>query len=319
MGLTPAAPFWIGSRLPSLVLVIDFIHASHLDCGPRKRPITRTRDGSREPNTNQTGNPSSKRRLLPKLNLTQGMIPHGVHLDIQKTASVSDPQNLLFTINLFGYTLSITTWTVFGLVGNVLFTARVLVQWVASERAGRSVTPVAFWWLSLAAAVIMITYAFGRGEIPFILGLGVTLAPYTRNLVIHYRPGRPPRPLGVILTAAVVLACVPVLIYWKKAAELDGWFYFGLVATAIFYSRFFVQWIHGESTRTTQLPLTFWVLSLAGSVMLLAYSIVREDAPFILGFLFNAIPYVRNIILIRRPNPPGPDTAASAPTREDRT
>ena len=317
--MIPVAPLWLGSRLPSLVLVIGLINASHLDRDPGIRSITRTRDGSREPITDQNGNPSSKRNIFPKLNLTRGKIPRGNHLDIQETAPVSDPQNLLFTINLFGYTLPITTWTLFGLVGNVLFTARVLVQWVASERAGRSVTPVAFWWLSLAAAVIMITYAFGRREIPFILGLGVTLAPYTRNLVIHYRPGRPPRPLGIILTAAVMLACVPVLIFWKKAAEFDGWFYFGLVATSVFYSRFFVQWVHGESTRTTQLPLAFWILSLVGSVMLLAYSIVREDAPFILGFLFNAIPYARNIILIRRPTAPVSDAAASAQTREDRT
>ena len=224
------------------------------------------------------------------------------------------PNDPLLTIDLFGYAIPVTAWTLFGLVANVLFTIRVLVQWIASERAGQSVTPVAYWWISFSAAAIMIIYAFGRKEIPFILGLAATLAPYTRNLVIHYRPHRPSRPLGLILAAAVALGCIPVLIFWRNEAIRDGWFFFGLLGTGIFYSRFFVQWVQSEARRRAVLPLSFWYLSLVGSLMLLAYSLWRNDLVFILGFLFNAIPYVRNIMLIRRQRHTG-----SEPTNEEQT
>ena len=213
-------------------------------------------------------------------------------------------RQLLFTIHLFGYSVPVTAWTLFGLIGNVLFTSRVFSQWLASERAGRSVVPVSFWWLSLVASLILIIYAFGRQDIPFILGLAVTLVPYIRNLAIHYRPHRPPRKLGPVLAIAVVLFCVPVGVYWHRSGDAPWglWFWVGMVGNAVFMSRFFVAWIASERRREATLPLGFWWLSLVGSMILLIYSLQRRDLVFIFSFLFNGIPYGRNIVLIRREN-----------------
>jgi lipid-A-disaccharide synthase-like uncharacterized protein len=208
--------------------------------------------------------------------------------------------SLILTLQLFGhFYLPVTLFTLFGLLGNALFTCRVLVQWIASERAGRTVVPVSFWWLSVAATSIYIIYAYLDHEMPFLLGFTVTLVPYVRNLVIAYRPHRPPRSsIRIGLTAA--LLCLTSIIIFTKQREFSGWFMVSLAGNAIFGSRFFVQWIQSEARRKNVMTLPFWYLSLAGSVILLTYSLSQGKIVFILAFIFNVIPYARNIILIHR-------------------
>lgn len=78
------------------------------------------------------------------------------------------------------------TWVGVGLGGQVLFTARFLVQWIASERAGRSVVPLAFWYLSVGGGAILFAYAIWRRDPVFILGQSMGMVIYLRNLwLIH--------------------------------------------------------------------------------------------------------------------------------------
>jgi lipid-A-disaccharide synthase-like uncharacterized protein len=77
-------------------------------------------------------------------------------------------------------------WVMVGLGGQLVFSARFLLQWAASERAGRSVIPVAFWWLSIAGAAVLLAYAIHRADPVFILGQSMGFAIYARNLwLIH--------------------------------------------------------------------------------------------------------------------------------------
>jgi lipid-A-disaccharide synthase-like uncharacterized protein len=78
-------------------------------------------------------------------------------------------------------------WLLFGLFGQVLFSARFLVQWLASERARRSVMPVSFWWLSLSGAAVLLAYAIHRRDPVFILGQTTGFLIYTRNLILLRR------------------------------------------------------------------------------------------------------------------------------------
>lgn len=73
-------------------------------------------------------------------------------------------------------------WILVGLGGQLVFMARFLVQWIASERARRSVVPVAFWWLSIAGAAILLAYAIWRADPVFILGQSLGFFIYARNL-----------------------------------------------------------------------------------------------------------------------------------------
>jgi lipid-A-disaccharide synthase-like uncharacterized protein len=77
-----------------------------------------------------------------------------------------------------------TTWLVIGFLGQAVFTARFLVQWLASERKCDSIVPVAFWWLSLAGGIILLSYAIQRRDPVIIVGQGMGLFIYTRNLML---------------------------------------------------------------------------------------------------------------------------------------
>ena len=61
-------------------------------------------------------------------------------------------------------------WVLLGFVAQVFFTMRFAVQWIASERAGRSVIPIAFWWFSIGGGLLLFVYALYRRDPVFILG-----------------------------------------------------------------------------------------------------------------------------------------------------
>jgi lipid-A-disaccharide synthase-like uncharacterized protein len=69
-----------------------------------------------------------------------------------------------------------------GLGGQMAFTARFLVQWIASEKAGRSTVPVAFWYFSIVGGTVLLSYAIYRGDPVFILGQSMGVIIYSRNL-----------------------------------------------------------------------------------------------------------------------------------------
>jgi len=81
-------------------------------------------------------------------------------------------------------------WIAVGLGGQMLFTARFLVQWIASERAGRSIVPLAFWYFSIGGGLVLLSYAIYRGDPVFILGQSMGLSIYLRNLWLIYRERR---------------------------------------------------------------------------------------------------------------------------------
>jgi lipid-A-disaccharide synthase-like uncharacterized protein len=81
-------------------------------------------------------------------------------------------------------------WVVLGFVAQGFFTMRFLVQWIASERARKSVIPVAFWFFSIGGGVLLLVYALYRRDPVFIAGQALGLVVYLRNLyfvIIHRR------------------------------------------------------------------------------------------------------------------------------------
>ena len=73
-------------------------------------------------------------------------------------------------------------WLAFGLIAQLAFAARFLVQWIASERAGRSIIPVTFWMFSLGGGALLLIYALYRKDPVFIAGQALGLLIYVRNL-----------------------------------------------------------------------------------------------------------------------------------------
>ena len=83
-----------------------------------------------------------------------------------------------------------------GLVGQLLFTARFMVQWIASERAGKSVVPISFWFFSLGGGLILLGYAIYRQDPVFILGQALGSFIYVRNLMLIAKHKRETTTLG---------------------------------------------------------------------------------------------------------------------------
>jgi lipid-A-disaccharide synthase-like uncharacterized protein len=78
------------------------------------------------------------------------------------------------------------------------------------------------------------------------------------------------------------------------------WVAIGLAGQCLFMARFIVQWIYSEKHGQSLIPVSFWYLSLAGGLVVLAYGIHKLDPVIILGQLPGTIVYTRNLVLIKR-------------------
>lgn len=83
--------------------------------------------------------------------------------------------------------LHVGPWEIFGFLGNLTFGSRFFIQWIASEKAKKSVIPNCFWWLSIIGTVILLTYFIKIKNPVGILGYAPNVIPYTRNLILIYR------------------------------------------------------------------------------------------------------------------------------------
>jgi lipid-A-disaccharide synthase-like uncharacterized protein len=83
--------------------------------------------------------------------------------------------------------------------------------------------------------------------------------------------------------------------------EWSAWKAIGWLGNAVFFSRFFVQWYATEKQKKVVVPVAFWWLSLAGSMLLLAYALFhKRDSVFIFAYAFTWIPYIRSLVIHRR-------------------
>jgi lipid-A-disaccharide synthase-like uncharacterized protein len=98
--------------------------------------------------------------------------------------------NYLYTV----FFLKLSWLVLFGYAGQALFTMRFVVQWIATERARKSVFPVAFWFFSIGGGILLFIYALSIQDPVFILGQGFGVFVYGRNLYFVYRERRAPGP-----------------------------------------------------------------------------------------------------------------------------
>ena len=92
---------------------------------------------------------------------------------------------------MLNHTLSWITfdhaWLLVGFLGQGLFFSRFLIQWWQSEREGRSIIPVAFWYFSVGGGVVLLAYSIHKLDPVFIAGQGLGLFVYARNLYLIFR------------------------------------------------------------------------------------------------------------------------------------
>lgn len=85
-------------------------------------------------------------------------------------------------------------WVAFGLVGQIVFGSRFIVQWIASERKKASYIPIVFWYLSLVGGIITLIYAIHKKDTVFTIAQVGGLIVYVRNLVLIQRDDARPEP-----------------------------------------------------------------------------------------------------------------------------
>ncbi|MGL4635440.1 MAG: lipid-A-disaccharide synthase N-terminal domain-containing protein [Beijerinckiaceae bacterium] len=96
---------------------------------------------------------------------------------------VTDLRQYLYDV----FVAKLDFWLIFGIVAQLLFTARFVIQWLVSEKLGRSVVPLAFWFLSMGGGLMLLVYGLVRKEPIIILGQGLAVFIYMRNLVLIFR------------------------------------------------------------------------------------------------------------------------------------
>lgn len=78
----------------------------------------------------------------------------------------------------------INGWVLFGFLGQAIFAARFIVQWIMSEKKRESYVPIAFWYLSIGGGIVLLIYAIYKKDPVFMLGQASGLIVYVRNLML---------------------------------------------------------------------------------------------------------------------------------------
>ena len=184
-----------------------------------------------------------------------------------------------------------------GIAAQILFSGRLLVQWIASERAKKVLSPTLFWQMSMAASFMLCVYGWLRNDFAIIAGQLISYYIYIWNL-------RAKKAWDTLPVAAVCWFAID----WRETAEhlfqqenIPGWLIvFGTVGQFTFTLRFIYQWRYSARAGESLLPTTFWLISLLGSGMIIAYAIIRRDPVLILGQSTGFVVYLRNIMISRR-------------------
>ncbi|MAN28071.1 MULTISPECIES: lipid-A-disaccharide synthase N-terminal domain-containing protein [Mesonia] len=202
-----------------------------------------------------------------------------------------------------------SSWQIYavGLIAQLLFSGRLLFQWILSEKHKKVLTPSLFWKLSLFASFLLFVYGYLREDFAIMLGQAITYFIYIRNLQLQGEWQKAPLVLRIFLYIFPLL--IVLYSYNNNSYDIEKLFYneaiplwlllLGSAAQIVFNLRFFYQWIYSERKKKSSLPLGFWVLSLIGALLILVYAILREDPVLFIGHITGCFIYIRNIILSR--------------------
>lgn len=195
-----------------------------------------------------------------------------------------------------------------GFAAQALFAARMLSQWLLSERQHRVVSPNVFWVCSLAGSMLFFTYGWLRDDFSIILGQVLSYYIYIWNLDAKGIWRRVPLVLRVFILVlpAVAICCMladaaTFVQNFLRNADVPLWLLlFGSVGQTVLALRFVYQWYFSFRHHESSLPRGFWLISLTGATIVLTYGIIRLDPVLMLAHAFGILTYVRNLMILRR-------------------
>ncbi len=206
-------------------------------------------------------------------------------------------------------------WLIYsiGFLAQILFSSRLVIQWIASEKQKMVITPSTFWSLSLVASFLLFIYGYLRQDFAIMLGQSLTYFIYIRNLQLQGEWKKIP---GILQWLLLLVPSLIVIYYFNnnkidvnilfKNEDIPKWLLvLGIVSQVIFTFRFVYQWLYSEHKKISALPFGFWLLSLVGALLILTYAIFRKDPVLFVGHGLGTVIYTRNLFLIHKNNAKG--------------
>ena len=190
-----------------------------------------------------------------------------------------------------------------GFFAQGLFFIRTITQWFKSEQEGEVISPTVYWQISLVASILMLTYGILRNDFAIVVGQFLVYSIYIRNLQLKkawYNMHWFAKGLAIIVPIIYLSWLISSGSFNSILKNKDVtlfWMIWGTLAQIVFISRFFYQWIYSENKKESVLPLGFWIISTAGSLMIFTYSIYRIDPVLFAAHSLGLFIYTRNILL----------------------
>ncbi len=194
-----------------------------------------------------------------------------------------------------------------GLMAQAFFGLRVLIQWWLTEKRKAPVSPNLYWFCSLAGSMLFMFYGVLRTDLVIVMGQLLSYAIYVRNLQLKkVWKSFPIYNRLIILVLPFLLMAYTIshlsnINFFKVMVETPGVFILlGGMGQLLLNFRFVVQLYYSERKNESVMPHSFWVISIVGSLLVTVYALHRNDPVLLLSQLLALIPYVRNIILIKK-------------------
>jgi lipid-A-disaccharide synthase-like uncharacterized protein len=194
-----------------------------------------------------------------------------------------------------------------GFFAQGLFGVRLLIQLILSEKAGRSISPVIFWQLSLLASFLFLTYGILRQDVVIILGQTFSYYIYIRNLQLKQSWSVFPLFIRAILFSLPIIAwgwiftnSADLHLLFSSDALINGWVMIGTLGLFMLNLRYLYQWYYSEKEKESVLPFGFWVISAVASIFVVAYAIHRFDPVLFFSQGLGLLVYLRNIFLQKK-------------------
>jgi len=201
-------------------------------------------------------------------------------------------------------------WIIYsiGFLAQIIFSGRLLIQWIISEKNKQVTTPSIFWKLSLLASFLLFIYGYLRNDFAIMLGQTITYIVYIRNLQLQGKWQKSPKWFRLFLYILPILVVVYTFNNGKYDIQqllnnenIPYWLLvLGIVSQVLFTFRFIYQWMYSEKKKTSQLPAGFWRISILGAFLIIIYALFREDPVLLIGHGAGLIIYIRNLIIWKK-------------------
>lgn len=197
-----------------------------------------------------------------------------------------------------------------GLIAQTLFSGRIIVQWIMSERAKKVVSPTIFWVLSIIASYMLFIYGWLRDDFAIMLGQVIAYYIYIWNL----NEKSVWKKINIIFRILLVVTPVAGVGYivWDWSLFVSQFLknedistlliVYGSLGQVIFTCRFIYQFVYSRKHGESLLPSGFWIISLVGSSIIVSYGVFRLDPVIVLGQSFGFVSYIRNLVLLKKSN-----------------